>query len=64
MESQPVYVALQIVPKIISVLFYFLFNHLVSNLLAFITVIIVSAMDFWIVKNIIGRKLLALRWWT
>ena len=31
--------------------------------LIYIVVLMLSALDFWITKNIIGRKLVKLRWW-
>ena len=31
--------------------------------MAYIVVMILSAIDFWVCKNIIGRKLVKLRWW-
>ena len=35
-----------------------------SEILAFIVIITFAAMDFWVVKNITGRKLVGLRWWN
>lgn len=35
-----------------------------SDVSIFITVIIMVAADFWITKNITGRLLVGLRWWT
>lgn len=39
----------------------FIFN---SSILVFIIVIILSALDFWTVKNVTGRLLVGLRWWS
>jgi hypothetical protein len=35
-----------------------------SSILVFILVIILSALDFWTVKNVTGRLLVGLRWWS
>ena len=31
--------------------------------LAYIVVLMLSSIDFWVVKNIVGRKLVKMRWW-
>ena len=31
--------------------------------LIYIVTLMLCAIDFWVVKNIIGRKLVKLRWW-
>jgi hypothetical protein len=64
MDSQPGFVALHVLPKAAAVVLYFVLSRLVSDLLAFVLVLFTCAVDFWVVKNITGRKLLALRWWT
>ena len=35
-----------------------------SVVLEFVTVLMLNSFDFWIVKNLTGRKLIGLRWWT
>ena len=35
-----------------------------SEVTVFVTVIMTACMDFWVVKNITGRVLIGLRWWT
>ena len=35
-----------------------------SDALAYLIVIILGAMDFWLTKNISGRLLVGLRWWN
>jgi hypothetical protein len=35
-----------------------------ANVLTFVLVTILSACDFWTVKNVSGRLLVGLRWWT
>ena len=40
-------------------------NSIIDNsILIFIIVIIISSIDFWMVKNICGRLLVGLRWWN
>ena len=36
----------------------------ISRVLIFILVTILGALDFWVVKNISGRLLVGLRWWS
>lgn len=43
---------------------YFLLGYLLSNVLTFIFTVILSALDFWVVKNVSGRLLVGLRWWS
>ena len=51
--------------KIIAVLFYFFINLFISNqIFTFIIIVILNSFDFWVVKNICGRKLVGLRWWS
>ena len=33
------------------------------EILVYILVMLLSAIDFWVVKNIVGRKLVKMRWW-
>ena len=33
------------------------------TVIVYIVVLILIAFDFWLTKNIIGRKLVKLRWW-
>lgn len=35
-----------------------------SYVMTFVVVTILSAMDFWTVKNVSGRLLVGLRWWN
>lgn len=35
-----------------------------SEILAFIIIIVFAAIDFWTVKNVSGRILVGLRWWS
>lgn len=51
--------------KIGTVISYFLIPLFTkSTILSYILVIVCSAFDFWVVKNISGRFLVGLRWWS
>lgn len=43
---------------------YFIIGNFFSDVNTFIIVVVLSALDFWAVKNVTGRLLLGLRWWT
>lgn len=45
-----------------SYLFLKLFTR--SEVNVFVTVLLASCFDFWIVKNVTGRYLIGLRWWS
>jgi hypothetical protein len=34
------------------------------DVITFISVMILNALDFWTVKNVTGRLLVGLRWWS
>ncbi|CDW83157.1 protein fam18b1-like [Stylonychia lemnae] len=44
--------------------FLFLNIFLGNDILAFIFIIIFAAIDFWVVKNVSGRLMVNLRWWS
>lgn len=46
----------------LSYLFMGLFTD--SSVLQYVTVLLLNCLDFWVVKNVTGRKLIGLRWWT
>ncbi len=51
--------------KLGAIVSYLLLNLFLGNLvLVYIIVLILSILDFWVVKNITGRKLVGLRWWN
>ena len=50
--------------KAAAIVFYLLIGNFISNISTFIIVIILSSLDFWVVKNITGRLLVGLRWWS
>ena len=42
---------------------YFFLPIVFPKALCYIVVLMATAIDFWIVKNIVGRKLVKMRWW-
>lgn len=44
--------------------FLFLNWFLGNEILAFMSIILFAAFDFWAVKNVTGRILVGLRWWS
>jgi len=62
-SSHPVIAGLHIIIKIAIVFIYLIFPFITSPFNVLITVVIASAIDFWIVKNLAGRLLVGLRWW-
>ena len=47
-----------------AVFSYLFMSMFLDEVLVFMLVILMSAFDFWTVKNITGRKLVSLRWWA
>uniref|UniRef100_A0A7S3CSL4 Golgi apparatus membrane protein TVP23 homolog n=1 Tax=Strombidium rassoulzadegani TaxID=1082188 RepID=A0A7S3CSL4_9SPIT len=51
--------------KAMAIVFYIFFGLFSSDkTLCYIIVITLSALDFWTVKNVTGRLLVGLRWWS
>ena len=51
--------------KAIPMGIYFIFPIFVSaNISTYIGIILFSSIDFWATKNITGRLLVGLRWWS
>ena len=50
--------------KGLALFFYLIIGSLISTITTFIIVIILSSLDFWVVKNVTGRLLVGLRWWS
>ncbi len=42
---------------------YFFLPIVFPEALTYIIVLMLVSIDFWIVKNIVGRKLIKMRWW-
>ena len=43
---------------------YLVLGNFISSVLTFIFVTIFMASDFWVIKNVSGRLLVGLRWWS
>ena len=51
--------------KVAAFVDFLLLSLFISNeALVYLTVIILGAADFWITKNVAGRRLVGLRWWN
>lgn len=51
--------------KGLAIFFYLVIGSIIdSSIITFIFVILLSSLDFWVVKNITGRLLVGLRWWS
>lgn len=50
--------------KGLAVFGYFFFGLFFSDVFVFIIVTVLSGIDFWVVKNVTGRLLVGLRWWS
>ena len=50
--------------KALAVIAYFFFGIVFSDVFVFIIVTVLSGIDFWVVKNVTGRLLVGLRWWS
>lgn len=63
-SSHPIIAMIHIVLKIVVVAVYIIFPFFSDSFFVKEIVIILAAIDFWIVKNITGRLLVGLRWWV
>ena len=63
-SSHPCLALIHIVLKIIIVGVFLLLSWFVSSLTVLEIVVILAAIDYWIVKNLAGRLLVGLRWWV
>ena len=64
MAGHPVACVATFAFKAMAIVGYLFFGLLFSDVFVFITVTVLSGMDFWVVKNITGRLLVGLRWWV
>ena len=63
--SQKLVVALHTVFKLLAFLVYMTASIISSSFIAcFILVMMLLSADFWVVKNVSGRLLAGLRWWS
>ena len=63
-STLPILSAVHILLKGIIVALYLLLPLFTKSFISLEIVIILAAVDFWIVKNIAGRLLVGLRWWV
>ncbi|SCV00452.1 LAME_0G09824g1_1 [Lachancea meyersii CBS 8951] len=62
-SSHPIAMGLHLTGKAMPIVFYLIGSWFMSFTAQFITVLLLLAGDFYITKNITGRKLVQLRWW-
>ena len=64
-SSHPFLCIFTIIFKIGAIVSFIILDLIVDQEeIAYLVVIILGAMDFWLVKNISGRLLVGLRWWN
>ena len=63
-SSHPIISLVHIVLKIAVVVVYVVFPMFSDSFFIKEIVVILAAVDFWIVKNVVGRLLVGLRWWV
>lgn len=63
-SSHPLIALLHIALKIAVVVVYLVFPIFSSSFFIKEIVVVLAAVDFWIVKNVSGRLLVGLRWWV
>lgn len=63
-SNNPFVCIFHILFKALAAFTYIFSGWLFDNVFIFITVSIFCVLDFWIVKNVSGRYLVCLRWWT
>ncbi|KAK5781019.1 Tvp23p PWA37_001934 [Arxiozyma heterogenica] len=62
-SSHPILLAIHLSGKAAPILFYILGSIFTSFTVQFIVIILLVSFDFYITKNISGRRLVQLRWW-
>lgn len=60
----PVAVVFHLLFRLLALVFYIVCSIYFSFTGSVLTIILLLAIDFWIVKNITGRLLAGLRWWN
>ena len=63
-SNNPFICIFHILFKLLAALTYVFSGWLFDSVFIFIAVSIFAVLDFWIVKNVSGRFLVGLRWWT
>ena len=62
-SSHPGVATLHVILKLLIVFLYLVLPLITSPFNVLLFVVILGAIDFWIVKNVSGRLLVGLRWW-
>merc|ERR1712117_462539 len=63
--AHPGYCMLHLAFKLAALVFYLILGLFMDDkTFCFLIVIILSAFDFWVTKNLTGRILVGLRWWS
>lgn len=62
-SSHPLLLTVHLAGKVVPIVFYILGGIFGGFTVQFIVIILLVAFDFYITKNISGRKLVQLRWW-
>ena len=63
--AHPILCVILITVKVGNLADFLLLSLFVKNeALIYLSVIIIGAIDFWITKNVAGRRLVGLRWWN
>ena len=55
--------AMHLLPKVVALVLYFL-DISAAGTGWFVALIVLLALDFWMTKNVTGRRLVGLRWWN
>lgn len=64
MAGHPVACVATFAFKVMAIVTYLFSGLVFSDVFVFIIVTVLSGMDFWVVKNVTGRLLVGLRWWS
>ena len=62
--NHPIICIILIVIKCFALLSFILFGFFIKSETIYLIVILLGVCDFWITKNIAGRRLVGLRWWN
>ncbi|GMI22055.1 hypothetical protein TrCOL_g10600 [Triparma columacea] len=63
--SHPLVALFHVLFKVLSLLFYLFSSFITSNFVfTFVLSVLLLSADFWVVKNVSGRRLVGLRWWS
>lgn len=62
--SNPILCLITIIVKLIAIASFILLSIFLKDSTIYLIVILLGAADFWIMKNLSGRKLVGLRWWN